>query len=398
MSLVTTLAQPEIQAFIQAHQQEDWQKLLLSAHRYPGMPMREIALQIQCRQKAKTKLPAWLTAPEVIFPGIIPLEQCSSERTAYWKAGLMQGHSYADLTGGMGVDFWACSSRFKEATYCEQQIDLFESTRWNLPKIGLEAEVSWVNGNGMEWLQHKSHKLDWLYLDPARRNHSNQKMVLLSDCEPNVLAVQSLLLEKAENVLIKLSPMLDIDLAIKQLTGVQKVYVLAVEDEVKELLFHIHTQEQPDPEIVAVHLLKNGQEQTFRFTRGQEQTAQAEFSSPLTYLYEPNVALLKAGAFKSIGQKGLYKLAPSSHLYTSDQYWPDFPGRIFRITAVTRADKKEIHRLVPSGKANLTIRNFPMSVADLRKKLSLAEGGEDYLFASTDHQQRKLVMVTRKVV
>ncbi|MDR6195709.1 16S rRNA G966 N2-methylase RsmD [Siphonobacter sp. BAB-5404] len=396
MSLISILTQPEVRSFIAQHQDEDWQRLLLSAHRFPGLPIKEIALQIQCRQKAKGKLPSWLAASDVLFPGIIPLEQCSSERTARWKSSLMRGDTYADLTGGMGVDFWAASANFRKATYCEQQADLFELTKWNLPQVGLTAEVNWVPGNGVEWLKESTEKLDWLYLDPARRNQSNQKMVYLSDCEPNVLEIRDLLLEKANNVLIKLSPMLDIDLAVKQLQCVQKVYVIAVEDEVKELLFQVSNQ-RTETEIVAVNLLKNNQEQKFTFTRAEEQSASPPFSQPLTYLYEPNAALLKAGAFKSIAGDSLYKLAVSSHLYTSDSYKPEFPGRIFKINAVTKADKKEIHRLIPSGKAHITVRNFPMGVADLRKKLSLNDGGEVYVFATSDENQKKLILVTEKV-
>ncbi len=396
MSLISTLTQPEVRSFIIEHQDDDWQRLLLSAHRYPGMPMKDIALQIQCRQKAKSKLPTWLVSPDVIFPGIVPLEQCSSERTARWKASLMQGETYADLTGGMGVDFWACSAQFQKATYCEQQPDLFECTQRNLPAIGLQAEVTWVHGDGVKWLRETNQKFDWIYLDPARRNHSNQKMVLLSDCEPNVLEIKDLLLDKAENILIKLSPMLDIDLAVKQLGSVENVYVIAVDDEVKELLFHVSAR-PAEPEMVTVNLLKNDREQKFSFTRTQEQSVISTFSKPLTYLYEPNAAVLKSGAFKSIAGDTLYKLAVSSHLYTSDVYIPEFPGRIFKINAVTKADKKEVHRLVPSGKAHITVRNFPMSVADLRKKLSLLDGGDTYLFATSDEEQRKLILVTEKI-
>ncbi|WP_243406339.1 class I SAM-dependent methyltransferase [Siphonobacter curvatus] len=396
MSLITTLTRPEVQAFIQQHQHDDWQKLLLGASRYPDLPIREIAQQIQCGQKARTKLPHWAAQPGVLFPSILSLEQSSSERTAYWKANLMQGDRYADLTGGMGVDFWAASAQFKRATYCEQQTELAELTEYNFTQLGRNEGITWVKGNGMNWLEQSTETFDWLYLDPARRDRSSQKVVQLADCEPNVLEHKDLLLGKAADVLVKVSPMLDIDLAVKQLDCVAHVYVVAVDDEVKELLLHLRNAPQ-EPEITAVNLLRNGQEQRFSFRRSEEQSHTAPFSQPLTYLYEPNAALLKAGAFKRIAQGGLYKLAPSSHLYTSEALVPDFPGRTFRITAVTKADKKEIRRWVPEGKANLTVRNFPMSVADLRKKLNLSEGGNQYLFATSDQRQNKLILITEKV-
>ncbi|MFT4031491.1 MAG: hypothetical protein QM669_03670 [Siphonobacter sp.] len=396
MSLVETFSLPQVREFSWEHRQDDWQKLLLATGRYPDLPIREIAVQIQCRQKAKHKLPTWAANPDVLFFSSLSLEQSSSERAANFKAALLSGKTFADLTGGMGVDFRACSASFQKAMYCERNLDLAAVTQWNLSVLGDTRQIEWIQGDGMEWLQQTSERFDWLYLDPARRDADHQKVVRWEVCEPNVLDYKDLLLQKSAHVLIKGSPMMDIDLAIRQLADVAAVWVVAVEDEVKELLFHL-TKAATEPVITAVNLLKSGQEQCLSFRRSEETLKNATYSKPLRYLYEPNAAVLKAGAFKMITNTHVLKIAPSSHLYTSETLYIDFPGRIFEIEAITKVDKKEVLRLLPEKKANLTVRNFPITVADLRKKLGIAEGGDAYLFATTDIQRAKCIIVCRKI-
>lgn len=402
MSLIETFALPEVRDFVKKHAGDDWQKLLLSADRWPGLPVREIAVQVQCRRKAAGKLPSWVANPDVIFPGVVPVEQASSERAAAWKAQKMGGRRFADLTGGMGVDFLACHQRFESSVYCERFPEIAELTAWNLRLLAPDPEkFICIPEDGLSWLEKTPGRFDWLYLDPARRDDGNRKVVRLEDCEPDVVTLRDTLLARTNNLMIKASPMLDIDQAVRQLEYVRNVYVVAVDDEVRELLFHLTPGEASPGDgitIETVNLLRSG-EQRFSFQKEAESESVIGFSAPLNFLYEPNAAVLKAGAFRSLGafSPTLRKLAPSSHLYTSDAWLPDFPGRSFSVRGVARADRKDIAGYLPGGKANLTVRNFPMSVADLRKKLKLEEGGEDYLFATTGPDQSKIVVICRKI-
>jgi 16S rRNA G966 N2-methylase RsmD len=388
---------PQIIAFVQQHAHADVQQLLLNQHKYPNIPVREAALQIQARQKAQHKLPSWFAQTMVCYPSLLSMEQCSSETTAQFKASLTQGHTLIDLTGGMGVDTSAFSHRFTEVVYIEQNTELQEITQYNLAQLGI-TNVSFVNARSEEWLHSFSSKADWIYLDPARRNDTGGKVVRLQDCEPQILTLQNLLFQKADNILLKASPMLDIDLALRELKQVATVYVLAVENEVKELLFHLTPSATGEPEIVSVNLPKPPlAAQEFRFQKSEEAAASVTFSGPLAYLYESNAAILKAGAFRSVAARlGLFKLHPNSHLYTSATPVENFPGRNFKLLAVCKLDKKELSRYLPEGKASIAVRNFPMTVADIRKKTGLHDGGDKYLFATTDWQNRKVVLVCVK--
>ncbi len=384
--------------FVQQHAQANVQQLILNQHKYPDIPIREAALQIQARQKAQTKLPSWFANPNICYPSLLSMEQCSSEITAQFKANLVSGHTLIDLTGGMGVDVAAFSRQVRDVIYIEQNPELQEITQYNLTQLGI-ANVTFVNARSENWIRAFAGKVDWIYLDPARRNDTGGKVVRLQDCEPEVFALQNILFQKAENILLKASPMLDIDLALRELTQVVAVYVLAVENEVKELLFHLSASANGEPEIVSVNLPKPPlPAQEFRFSRSQEAVATVDFALPQSFIYEPNAALLKAGAFRSIAQKlGLAKLHVNSHLYTSQTLRENFPGRTFKLLATCKLDKKELAQHLPEGKANIAVRNFPMSVAEIRKKTGLQDGGDKYLFATTDYQNRKVILICEKV-
>lgn len=247
-------------------------------------------------------------------------------------------------------------------------------------------------------MEQTQETFDWIYLDPARRDEANKKLVLLENCEPNILFIKELLLTKAQNVLLKASPMLDIELAIRQLKNIQKVWVLAAEGEVKEVLFYMSKEENPNPEIVAVQLAKNPKENTqYLFNKDAEQGLSVVLSSPMRYLYEPHAALLKAGAFKGIARHfSLAKLHAHSHLYTSEKLVSNFMGRTFEVLGICKLDKKELMALVPNKQANVTTRNFPLTVAEIRKKTGLTEGGDTYIFATTLANEQKVLVVCRK--
>ncbi len=399
--ILTRLSEKE-QQFIREHRTDDIGALLLRPNP-AGLDLKKLAAQLSARQKARFKLPTWYETDELVFPPAMSVEQASSEATARYKASLVQGGLLLDLTGGMGVDTWAFAQRLRTVIYVEQQPELAKLAADNLETLGL-TNVRVQTGNGLVVVQTLSEPADWLYLDPHRRDGQGGKVVRLADCEPDLSKPDVLadLLTKASTILLKTSPLIDIDATIRQLSGpaqgVRAVHVVALQGEVKEVLFIIDGQpvDQAMIEVNAVNLLSDN---TIRicFQRQEERTAEVTFGHPETYLYEPNAAVLKAGAFRLVASRfGLLKLAPHSHLYTSDALRADFPGRIFRVDQSVRADRKALQAVVPGLKANLTVRNFPQTVAELRKKLGLQEGGEQYLFATTLLNGDKRLIVCRK--
>ncbi|WP_242923687.1 class I SAM-dependent methyltransferase [Pontibacter liquoris] len=390
---------PQEKQFIEEHQHQDVAQLMLQARRYPQLPVLELVQQIQARQKAAGKLPTWAANPDVIFPVTLSVEQSSSEATAAFKASLVQGELLADLTGGFGVDCLYFAKRFGQVMHVEQNPELQAIASYNF-KLLQAANIQSMNTTAEEFLQHFTGKATILYLDPARRGNSNEKLHLLQDCEPDILNLLPQLFSKADSVLLKTSPMLDIDLALAQLGHVAKLWVVAVQNEVKEVLYLLQPVAPQPGQVVrtAVNLLPTGQPQQLPFTKAAEEAAQVTYTDPLEYIYEPNAAILKAGAYRYLAQHlHLDKLHPNSHLYTSAALLPDFPGRSFRCLHVSRYSKKELLRQLPSGKANITVRNFPESVAEIRRKTGIREGGDTYLFFTTDRHQKPVVLFCHKV-
>lgn len=390
-------------AFITAHLTQDVRALALQTAKRTDINGSMVVAQIQARQKARTKLPNWYANPALIFPPPLSVEQASSEATAAYKASLVGGNTLLDLTGGMGVDTAAFAARVARVTYLEQQPAVAAATTYNLTQLGL-TNVDTQVGDGLAYLRNVPEPVDWLYLDPARRDDRGGRVVGLADCEPDVLAHLPLVLEKSRNVLIKTSPLLDIEATLRQLPTCRAVHIVAVQGEVKELLFVLGQTDWPAStvQLVAVDLRHDGPV-TFSFERVDETRATVALTewvagSP-TYLYEPNAAVLKAGAFRLVGERfGLAKVAPHSHLYTADALVGGFPGRVFQIDAVCKADRKALLTHVPGGQANLTVRNFPQSVDLLRKQLSLREGGDVYVFATTLPTSDKRLIITHKAL
>jgi 16S rRNA G966 N2-methylase RsmD len=402
-----TLSEAE-KSFIKTHQNDEVTTLLLQAKKYPNLNIPDLVLQIKARQKAKIKLPEWFENEGVIFPKMLSVEQSSSEITAKFKANLVQGETLIDLTGGMGVDIAYMSKNFKKAIYFEQNADLLNVTKYNFEQLGIE-NVEFIEGNSVDYLTINAGGVQnpasvenlWIYLDPHRRDDTGSRVVRLQDCEPNILEIKDLLLKYSDNILLKASPMLDIDLAISDLGNVSQVYVVAVENEVKEVLFHLQSPlsfgEGLGVRLNAINLTKNNST-TLSFTKSEEKNASIKLGFPKQYLYEPNATIMKSGAFRFVAQHfDLQKIAPHSHLYTSEELADDFQGRIFKIIAVCKLDKKEISKYLTDKKANITIRNFPLTVQQIRDKLKLSDGGNEYLFATTDAQNQKIVIVCRKL-
>ncbi|NDO61418.1 SAM-dependent methyltransferase [Bacteroides caecimuris] len=397
---------PETQLFIREHSSDDVRALALQAKKYPDIDMPTAITQIAGRQVAAEKIPSWREMEEIWYPKHLSLEQCSSETTARYKARLFQGDSLTDLTGGFGIDCSFLAAGFKSATYVERQEELCEIAAHNFPILNLN-HINVRNEDGVAYLQTMS-PVDCIFLDPARRNEHGGKTVAISDCEPDVAGLEELLLSKAKRIMVKLSPMLDLSLALKELKHTQEVHILSVNNECKELLLLLGQEaptEQAPPEEIPIrcaNLFTKGaqEEQHFAFTREQEQRSQCTYTDSLgDYLYEPNASLLKAGAFRSVATAySVRKLHPNSHLYTSDTFIENFPGRIFRIVNQCSFNRKEAKEsLADLKKANVTVRNFPATVAELRKRLHLTEGGDTYLFASTLNDGRKVIIRCEKV-
>jgi len=359
--------------------------------------MSDIIRQIGARQKAKGKLPTWASQPQALFPPFLSVEQSSSEPAARYKASLLSGETLVDLTGGFGVDDFFFARYFEKVIHVERNKELSALAAHNFAVLGAE-NITCVHADADAYLNGMPAVVDWVYLDPARRDQAQGKVFRLEDCEPDVLRLLPLLLSKCTRLFLKTSPLLDIDLAIRQLKGVDHIRVVALENDCKEVLYELSAKSDVEPVITAVNLRKDHPPDTFSFTRHEERTAEINLSDVQTFVYEPNVALLKAGAFQSLAQHyGLSKLHVHTHLYTSDVLRRDFPGRIFICEAVSKLDKKALKAFLPEGKAHVTVRNFPISVIDIRRQTGIREGGDVYLLATTDRHNRKIVLVTRKV-
>ena len=383
--------------FIRGHRNDDVRTLALQAGRYPTVDMRKAVVQIEGWQHAREKLPEWAAAEGIIYPPKISMEQCSSEKTAKYKAKLIgSGKRLADLTGGFGIDFSYTARGFDEAYYIERSKELCDIANANFAQLGLN-NVKVMNGNSEELLATLPH-LDWIFVDPARRDGDGRKVVALSDCEPNILELG--LLSKADMAMVKCSPMLDITMACRQLECVSDIYIVSVNNECKELLLVLNSSCFTTVTTHCVNFLKDGGTQVFSFTQDEEEEnfAETRYSSEVgKYLYEPNASVQKAGCPKSLSKYHANKLHPNSNLYTSYEHAHHFPGRIFEVVEVLGFSKADIKRVQAMQKANITVRNFPESVQQLRKRLKLADGGDSYIFATTLNDGSKALIVCKKV-
>ncbi|WP_321335247.1 SAM-dependent methyltransferase [uncultured Bacteroides sp.] len=376
--------------FIQAHRHEDVRVLALQAAKFPLVDMPAALIQIAGLQIAAEKIPSWYATEGILYPKHLSLEQCSSEMTARYKASLIQGDTLVDLTGGFGIDCAFLSAGFGRVTYVEQQEELCRLAAHNFQTLKLR-HIKVENSDGVEYLRQML-PADCIFIDPARRNEQGGKTIAIADCTPDVAELQELLLSKAQTIIVKLSPMLDLSLALRDVPCTKEVHIISVNNECKELLLVLTKTTKPPIPIYCINLT-NETAQNFSFTREEEQESACLYTdAPEAYLYEPNASILKAGAFKSVSSiYKVKKLHPNSHLYTSDKWIENFPGRAFRIMDVCSFNKNEIRRSLEGvKKANISVRNFPASVAEIRKRLKLADGGEVYLFASTLNNEKKV--------
>ena len=431
------------QDFIRQHQDDDVRQLAFLGSKYPEVDMPFALDQIRGRKMARVKLPRWASLEGIIYPPHISMEQCSSESTALYKAelaarllGLPASSSgiemkaeneieFVDLTGGFGVDFSYIAARLGvKSMYVERQAHLCEAAKENFERLGLKNAIV-KNGDGIEVLHsfHPKKKdaasdddslgitydqprsllktnpgLKIIFIDPARRDDAGNKVVSLKDCTPDVTVLQEEMLSKTDYVIIKLSPMLDWHRAISELSHVREVHIISVNNECKELLLVLSARNMG--ENLRIYCINDAQ--SFVCDELDMESSSVKIApstlEEMQYLYEPNASLMKAGCFGVLsGRYDARMLSKNSHLFVSQAPIEAFPGRSFRIIAVSSFNKKELKRhLSGITKANIATRNFPLSVAELRKRLKLKDGGETYIFATTLSDESHVLVITEK--
>ena len=439
------------QDFIRQHQDDDVRQLAFLGSKYPEVDMPFALDQIRGRKMARVKLPRWASLEGIIYPPHISMEQCSSESTALYKAELAarllglpassfsEEIEFVDLTGGFGVDFSYIAARLGvKSMYVERQAHLCEAAKENFERLGLKNAIV-KNGDGIEVLHSFLPKKDdaastddslgitydqplsllktklglkLIFIDPARRDDAGNKVVSLKDCTPDVTVLQEEMLSKADYVIIKLSPMLDWHRAISELSHVREVHIISVNNECKELLLVLSARNMGDMEASSadgevkhagnLRIYCVNDAQSFVCDESDMETSPVKIApstfEEMQYLYEPNASLMKAGCFGVLSDRyDARMLSKNSHLFVSQAPIAAFPGRSFRIIAISSFNKKELKRhLSGITKANIATRNFPLSVAELRKRLKLKDGGETYIFATTLSDESHVLVITEK--
>ena len=387
------LLNTDIQEFINNNINSDATKILLKGVPFKNIDSKLIVEQIEAKKRCIKKLSTWFNTENIYFPNKLNIEQTSSEITAKYKASLVLGKSLIDLTGGFGVDTFYFSKRVENVTHCEINNKLSDIVQHNFKTLQV-SNVNCLNENGIEALIQIDKYFDWIYIDPSRRDGLKNKVFLLADCEPNIKTFQELFLKYSKNVMIKTSPLLDLTATLSDLQYVKEIHIIASNNEVKELLWILEKNYKGDTLVKTVNL-KQENSQFFEYIFKEESKANVTYNMPLSYLYEPNSAVLKSGGFNSVSDiLNINKLHQHSHLYTSQELL-EFPGRRFKIERILPFNKKIIAKENIS-KANITTRNFPLSVNEIRKKLKIKDGGQIYLFFTTDINDTKSVIICSK--
>ena len=376
--------------YIRRHADEDVRQLALRGSKDPEVQLSYVLEQIAGRQKARTKLPSWAEIDGIVYPSHLSMEQCSSEETARYKASIVgEGQLIVDLTAGFGVDMAFISQGFQRAVHVEQQTQLCAVSSENYKHLGLN-HIQVICGDGVAYLHQMSHA-DLIFIDPARRDEHGGRTYDIADCTPNILEILDEMLEKADHVMIKLSPMLDWRKAVADLKKVCEVHIVSVDNECKELLLLLSKEEKP------LRIICVNNDDIIEVSDDGLESPFGEIGE-MRYLYEPNASIMKAGCFSFLEKKfGVIQLDTNSHLFVSDVEKESFPGRRFLIEKTTSMNKRELKEVLAGiDRANISVRNFPMSVAELRKRLKLKEGGEVYIFATTIANKGHQLLVCRK--
>ena len=360
----------KIRVFVAKYKDADLHSLLLKKSPFPEVSMQELVQQIKGRKVAEKKFP-FLNQENIIFPPNLNLEQASSQDTADFKKQLFKGRKFIDLTCGFGIDAYFLSQNFEEITLIEQNTELLDIVKHNWEVLGRKA--NFINQKLEDFLKNNKEKFDLIYLDPARRDNHNRKVFLLEDLSPNIIEIQEQLSDISTEILIKLSPLIDIQHLVSSLKNICKIWIIAVKNEVKEVLVYLNKTEN-QPEISCINLQST--EPEFHFNLDDEKNCQSEFSIPKKYIYIPNNSVLKSGAFNLVSEKfGLRKLHQNTHIYTSEEKIEHFPGRIFETEEInSKAIKK-------GEQFNIITKNFPLKPEEIKKKYKIKDGGNQYLIA-----------------
>lgn len=380
-SVGNMITKKEIQDYINANLTTDLHALLLKKSPFPDVSMQEIVQQIKGKQTAQKKFP-FLLKEGIIFPPQLNLEQASSEKTAKYKSQILKGKSFIDLTSGFGIDAYYLSQNFDTVTLVEQNRELLRIVEHNW--VVLERKATFINQNLEEFLNLNKEHFNTVYLDPARRDQNKNKVFLLEDLSPDILQIRKILLETADQVIIKLSPLIDLKYLISVLPGISRIEIIAVKNDVKEVVIFLSNEEKEQIDVKCINL-ESG-ESEFTFTFGEEETSLAVYSEPEKFIYIPNHAVLKAGIFNLISERlGLKKLHSNTHLYTSDQKIIDFPGRIIEVETI---ESKQIKK---KEQFNVIAKNYPLKPEDIKKKYGIKDGGNDYLIF-TQSKKGKIIL------
>ncbi|MEG1228592.1 MAG: class I SAM-dependent methyltransferase [Flavobacterium sp.] len=385
-----------IQEFITQNTGVSISKLALQKNPFPEVDWIAVLNQIEARTKAKDKLPTWFSTENIIYPSKVSVEQTSSEKTAEYKASLISGKCLIDLTGGFGVDDYYFSKKFKVVAHCEINEDLSNIVKHNLQQLQIKNCFCYATDSANILKESDADVWDWIYIDPSRRNDAKGKVFMLKDCLPNVPESLDFYFEKSNSILIKTAPLLDISAGLSELKFVKNIHIIALENEVKELLFEIHNHYKDSITLKTANILKDKIE-TFEFVLDDEMDF-IPYELPKKYIYEPNSAIMKSGGFDEVSSIfKIGKLHKHSHLYTSDELI-DFPGRTFEIEKVIPYSKNDMKTELVNEQANITTRNFPETVENIRKKWKIKNGGNKYCFFTTDKNDNKIVLICTKII
>ena len=392
---------PELRDFIHEHINDDTAELLLAARKYPDIDVPFVVEQIEARRRLKGKLPEWYENKDIIMGGRVPAEQCSSELTARYKQSIVKGESLCDMTGGMGVDFWYMSEGMERAIYTERNEELCSIAKHNFQVLQtLRPEYVIRCGDGREL---PIPSVDIIHLDPARRAGDGSRVYAMEDCEPNIVEWQDELLKHAKMVLVKLSPMVDLTDVLRKLKGVKELHIVGVKNECKEILVKAHAFDDSVcagcVEVHCVDFLTSGKIEYVFSLLGRMEIPLID-GGVMRYLYEPDVTLMKAGAFGSLcARYPVWQLDVDTHLMTSDEWIPEFPGRVFEVEEMIPFSSKVLKRLKKEiPQANIAVRNFVMTADELRKKTGIKDGGEVYLFGAKVKDMGQMLLICRKKV
>lgn len=375
------LISKEIQDYIHANLNTDLHTLLLKKSPFPEVSMQEIVQQIKGKQTAQKKFP-FLLKEGIIFPPQLNLEQASSEKTALYKSQMLKGNKFIDLTSGFGIDAFHLSRHFNEVTLVEQNQELLGLVEHNWGVLGRKA--TFINQNLEDFLKSNREHFNVIYLDPARRDQNQNKVFLLEDLSPDILQIKEMLLSMADQVIIKLSPLIDLKYLISVLPEIFRIEIIAVKNDVKEVVIFLSNKGKEGITVNCVNL--ESEESAFLFRFGEEEKSQVSYSEPEKFIYIPNNSILKAGVFNLISERsGLKKLHPNTHIYTSDQKITDFPGRVLEMEVV---ESKHIKK---KESFNIISKNYPLKPEEIKKKYGIKDGGKDYLIF-TQSKKGKIIL------